>query len=195
MPKRFDAIIFDMDGTLIEPLLDFQAIRRDLNIPAGKGILETLDEMDTPEAAAAHERLLSHEMAAAKQSIMMPAADTVLASLRQEGYRTALLTRNALGPMQLVLERFEFEFDLAWSRENGPIKPEPDGVLKACKELGVNPNRTVCVGDFQYDIQAANAAGATSVLLATGELPDFAHTADHVIRGLTELLVILKGSF
>ena len=46
---RFEAVIFDMDGTLIEPVLDFRAIRAELEIDPELGILEALDLMDGPE--------------------------------------------------------------------------------------------------------------------------------------------------
>ena len=93
--------------------------------------------------------------------------------------------------MEIVLEKFSMRFDLAWSRDQGPIKPDPDSVLAACAQLDVTANRTVCVGDFRYDIEAANAAGAVSVLLADGSRPEFADQADYVITQLAELINIV----
>jgi HAD superfamily hydrolase (TIGR01509 family) len=107
--------------------------------------------------------------------------------------RTALLTRNARAAMEIVLERFRFRFDLAWSRERGAIKPDPAAVLAVCRELNVQPERTVSVGDFRYDVEAANAAGAVSVLLARNHRPDFADQADYVIKQLAELPEILRS--
>jgi HAD superfamily hydrolase (TIGR01509 family) len=190
--RRFDGVIFDMDGTLIEPLLDFQRIRSDLGVPADAGILETLDAMPPDVARPLRQRLTAHELAAAREARLTPQAGEVLAEIRRAGLKTALLTRNAAEAMGIVLERFGLEFDLAWSREDGPIKPEPDGVLRACRELHVAPARCACVGDFRYDLLAANAAGAVSILLARGDRPDFAHLADHVISELAELAGILE---
>jgi phosphoglycolate phosphatase-like HAD superfamily hydrolase len=102
------------------------------------------------------------------------------------------LTRNGPDAAGIVLSRFDLPFDLVWTRDQGPIKPEPDGVLRACKTLGVEPTRTVSVGDFYYDIQAANATGAVSVLLVVGERPAWADEADHVIDALPQLLEILE---
>jgi phosphoglycolate phosphatase-like HAD superfamily hydrolase len=39
-------------------------------------------------------------------------------------------------------------------------KPEPDGVLEACRVLGVEPTSAVMIGDSTWDAQAAIAAGA-----------------------------------
>ena len=192
MMRRFDGVIFDMDGTLIEPLLDFGAIRAELGIASSSGILESIEAMGPDEATEAHRRLLEHELTAARQAGLNAGAAEAVAALRRAGLKTALLTRNAAGAMRIVLERFgTLSFDLAWSREDGPIKPEPDGILRACAELALAPARTACVGDFRYDLVAANAAGAVSVLYAPGEPPDFADLADHVIRDLRELPSLL----
>jgi HAD superfamily hydrolase (TIGR01509 family) len=190
--RRFDGVIFDMDGTLIEPLLDFRKIRADLGVPADAGILETLDAMPPEAAGPLRRRLMARELAAARKAKLNPGAAELLADVRRAALKTALLTRNSAEAMGIVLERFGLEFDLAWSREDGPIKPEPDGVLRACRELGIAPGRCACVGDFRYDLLAANAAGAVSVLLTPRERPDFAHLADHVISKLAQLADILE---
>ena len=62
MSPAFDAVIFDMDGTVIEPLLDFRAIRSELQLPANKGILESLEDLPSGRRAECHRMLLSHEL-------------------------------------------------------------------------------------------------------------------------------------
>lgn len=188
---RFDGVIFDMDGTLIAPLLDFVAIRAELGIAPQDGIIEAIDAMPPPRRRQAAQRLLEHELSAARRAELLDGAAQTLEAIKSAGLKTALLTRNARAAMEIVIERFALEFDLALSREDGPIKPEPDGILRACKAMGIAPQRTVCVGDFHYDILAANAAGAFSVLLARAARPDFADQADYVIKELTELPALL----
>ena len=186
--RRYDGVIFDMDGTLIESLLDFGVIRTDLGIGPQDGVLEAIEAMVPDRRAAAHLRLLEHELTAARRAKLTRGALQAVGAIRRAGLKTALLTRNAREAMELVLARFAgLQFDLTWSRENGPIKPEPDGILRACKQLGLPPERTACVGDFHYDITAANAAGAVSILLVPGEHPPWACEAHHVISRLDEL--------
>jgi HAD superfamily hydrolase (TIGR01509 family) len=190
--SHFDAVIFDMDGTLIEPLLDFSRIRRELDVPDGSDILKALAALPADEAKRRHDLLVKREMDAANRAKLMPGAAEALRTIREAGLKTALLTRNMLPAMRQVLQRFPaLQFELAWSREDGPIKPEPDGILRACRKLDVTPDRTAAVGDFHYDIAAANAAGATAVLLAPGSPPPWAAEAPHVIQSLTELPSIL----
>lgn len=190
--RRFDGVIFDMDGTLIDTDLDFAAIRADLGIAPGMGILETIEQMPGPTRNAAHKKLLSHELAAADGAQLIPGALEVISIIRKAGMKLAILTRNAEPVVKIILQRFDqLQFDLAFSREDGPIKPEPDGVLRACEQLGITPARAACVGDFHYDITAANSAGAVSILFAPGAKGEFAHEADFVISALAELPAIL----
>jgi HAD superfamily hydrolase (TIGR01509 family) len=189
--RRFDGVFFDMDGTLIEPLLDFAAIRAELGIASNDGLIEAIAGMPQPQAHWCSRRLLEHELGAARRANLMPGAMEVLRTVAQAGLKAALLTRNAQEAMEIVLRRFSLRFNLAWSRQMGPIKPQPDAVLRACRELKIAPARTVCVGDFVHDITAAKAAGAVSVLLIHAARPAFADQADHVITKLPELLGIL----
>ena len=191
VPRRYDFVIFDMDGTLIEPLLDFSAIRAELGVAPGGGILEAVAAMGPAQRAEANRTLVAHELSAARRARLLDGAEATLAAIDAAGLKTALLTRSAQEAMETVLRRFDLTFDLAWSRRDGPIKPEPDGVLRACRTVGAEPGRTMCVGDFRFDIDAANAAGATSVLLVHGERPDFAELADHVVDSLAELPELL----
>ena len=66
-------------------------------------------------------------------------------------------------------------------------------VLAICRQFDVHPSRTWVVGDYLFDLLSGNEAGATTVLMAgDGELPEFDHHADHVIRRLSELLPLLS---
>ncbi len=188
----YDAVIFDMDGTLIEPLLDFGAIRAELGVAPGEGLLEALDSMSPERRAQGYARLVAHEMTAAQQAELLPGAGEVVSAIQSAGLKIALLTRNTRPAVTIVLERHPvLRFDLVLCREDGLIKPQPDGVQNACRAMRVAPARTVCVGDFHYDLLAANAAGAVSVLLSTHrDQPGFdtwRHEARYEIDRLDEL--------
>jgi len=189
--RPFQLVIFDMDGTLIAQMLNFQDIRKQLGIAADEGILEAIENMSPPRRTETEAWLVQTELQAAQKARLMPGAIEALAVIRDANIKVALLTRNTRESMQMVIEKFGLQFDLAWSRENGPIKPEPDGVLAACDTLDVAPEQTACVGDFHYDLLAAKTAGAVSILFAPDEIPPFADTADHVISKLAQLSALL----
>ncbi len=188
------AVIFDLDGTLTLPVLDFDTIRREIGLPTQPRtpILEALEHM-TPAARAAAEVVLHrHEELAAKSSELQDGAPEVIAAIRRHGIPVALLTRNSRLSVETVLARHGLEVDCIYTREDGPVKPAPDSVLAICARFGVLPQDAWVVGDYLFDLQAGNAAGATTVLMiGDAPMPEYAAQANHVIRRLDELLGLL----
>ena len=76
IPPR--AILFDMDGTLTEPMLDFPRIKADMGI-GNRPILEALAEMSPADRPEAESILLRHEDHAAAQSTLNPGCTELLA--------------------------------------------------------------------------------------------------------------------
>ena len=54
MPRILEAVIFDMDGTITVPALDFPRIKAEMGLPQERPILESLDEL-APDARPAAE--------------------------------------------------------------------------------------------------------------------------------------------
>lgn len=182
-------VIFDMDGTLVHEMLDFDAIRRDIGLSAGQPILEGIAELLPAQRTEALEILDRHEMAAAAACVAHDGAAEVLCSLRRGGIKTALLTRNSAICARRVLAEHQLELDLVATRENVPHKPHPDSILNITRQLGILPRQTLMVGDYLYDLQAAAGAGVASALLcANGRRPDFADQATWCITELREVL-------
>jgi hypothetical protein len=68
-------------------------------------------------------------------------------------------------------------------------KPAPGMVKEACADLGVEPSRTVLVGDIGADVEAARAAGATGILVPTPRTrQQEVAAADRVRRSLTAVV-------
>lgn len=191
-PTSCKAVIFDMDGTLTRPALDFDEIRRDLGLGRGP-ILESLAGLSVDRRTRAEAALRRHEDRAAAESELQPGAARVVASVRAAGMSAALMTRNSARSVRIFQARHGIEFDLLRTRDDGPTKPSPEPILDICRSLGVAPGETWSVGDFHYDILCGAAAGGTTVLLLDpdGERPDWADEADHVIHALRELLTHL----
>jgi HAD superfamily hydrolase (TIGR01509 family) len=68
------------------------------------------------------------------------------------------------------------------------VKPAPDGVLAACRALGVEPARAAYVGDSPSDLGAARASGAKAFAAAWGHLYRPEEPADRVLARPEELL-------
>ncbi len=181
-----------MDGTLTVAVHDFDAIRRELELPAGVGILEALDALPPDIAAERHARLDAIEWELAEQSVAQDGAAALLEHLARRGTRLGIVTRNdhAIAKRTLEaagLERWFSPRDII-GRSEAPPKPDPAGVNALLDTWSAAASDTVMVGDFLFDLLAGRAAGTATVSFdPTGAHPHRAH-ADVAITTLNELI-------
>ena len=187
-PSGFDGIIFDLDGTLVDSRLDFAAIRAHLNCPPDVGVLEFIDTLPVNEQAAAHGVVLEYERAGAERAVWMPGAQQCLARLGNGGIPAAILTRNARQVARLTLDRLQGAIDCLLAREDAPPKPAPDGLLMIAQTWQLAPARLAYVGDFKYDLLAAQNAGMCGIYYDPNHTGLHSHLADRVIHHFDELL-------
>jgi HAD superfamily hydrolase (TIGR01509 family) len=185
------AILFDMDGTITEPMLDFPAIKAQMGIGT-QPILEALATMGAESRAAAEAILLRHEQEAAENSALNQGCRELLEWLHHHDIRTALVTRNSRSSVQTVIRRHGLEFDVLVTREDPPFKPDPGPLRLACKRLAVAEKRAWMVGDGQYDVQAGCAAGIRTVWVSHGRTRTFDAAPWLQVRDLLELRDLLE---
>lgn len=181
-------VIFDLDGTLTRPALDFDAIRAEIGIASGS-ILEAVAAMPPADRSRAEAILARHEAEAAANSELQPGASEIVAAIRAAGFAVALMTRNSRPSVRTFLSRHGLAFDLIRTREDGVFKPSPQPVLDICRTLDAAVRDTWVVGDFHYDIVCGRAAGARTALLWDDHrpCPEWAAEADVVITRLMQL--------
>src|SRR5206468_2253342 len=92
---KYSLVIFDMDGTLTEETINFDAIREEIGLPSASGILEQLAQLPPEESRRGHAILHRHEHEAATTCRLLDGAAELLNSLRPRQIKTALLTRNS----------------------------------------------------------------------------------------------------
>ncbi len=183
-------VISDLDGTLVESGLDFDQMRAEMGLPAGVPLLETIGELPAEAAERCYEILERHEVAGAARAELMPGVGQFLGELKRRGLRQGLLTRNSRVQTRLLLCRLGLTFDPVFTRDDGPIKPDPAAIWEICRAWGVEPAQVVVVGDYRYDLEAGRRAGARTVLYLGGRLhkrlPDWAALADHLLPSFLE---------
>lgn len=176
-------VIFDLDNTIAHSSLDFDAIRREIGLGPGP-VLESLERLSPAERRRAEAILDRHERAGALRATPMPGAIELVEWLARAGLRRGLLTRNSRASARLTLERLGMAFDPVLAREDGPIKPAPDAVLRICHTWQRPPETVLVVGDYLFDLQAGRAAGCPAVLVTHGRSLPYEHEADHVVPDL-----------
>ena len=189
------AVIFDLDGTITQPYFDFDAIREEIGLARDSGpLLELMDKMTPEQRQKAEAILYKHEEKAVIESKLNVGAKHTLSRLRDEGIHIGILTRNQRANAHAIASKHNLLFDAVIGREDGPAKPDAFGVLKLCRQFGVEPEETLLVGDYLFDLLCAKAAGACAVLLANHHQADsFAEHADFCIENITGILEIIAN--
>ncbi len=191
----FSTVIFDLDGTLAETGLDFEAIRRELDFPAGIGLLEHIETLENPQhVARAHAVIDRHEMEGAARATWIDGARDVLEHLHRCGCPTGVLTRNSRKAVARTREVLGLDMELMLTREDCRPKPDPDGLWQIARALEVDPAECVYVGDFSYDLECARNAGMTACLFRNHGNEAFEPQADLVLNSFADLYPHIPGA-
>ena len=136
------------------------------------------------------------ELEAAKLSFPSQGAEDLVSFIRSKGLKAGIITRNSRQSILSALENFEKigpeDFDLIISRDDG-IKPKPsgDGILLAAERFQVEASEILVAGDFLFDIQAGNSAGAITAYLDHATRPEKVES-DFTVNTLEDLKTIVR---
>jgi HAD superfamily hydrolase (TIGR01549 family) len=187
-------IIFDMDGTITAPYLEFAKFKAVAKI----GDVDTLDYLRSATGAEyerVHGLLMKFEEGGVKNAKLNRGARRLLSYLKKHEIPTALLTRNSRKSVDGVCRKLKLNFDLVFTREDGPHKPDPAPIRQIAKAWKLKRNELLMVGDYKWDIQCARNAGIPcALLLDVKELPEWANGAEHIIRRLSQAIEIVEAS-
>lgn len=219
--QTYDALLFDLEGTLT----DFQwnlkgAAAEILDLLLKHGIdpdafganpdyarlFNTTQKMITTWPQDRAKELISrlnivynrYDADALSRWQLYPDTVSTLKTLFKSGYRMGVVSNCGRIAVDNVLKKFNLtsNFELIISRnEVTRVKPHPEGLLAACRILGLPPEDILFVGDSVNDILPANEIGMPSCFLNSGEARvtgNHGHRADHEISSLAGLLPILS---
>ena len=210
-----DAVLFDLDGTLIDSAPDLAGAGNDMRVARGlpalpmerfrpmvgsgaRGMVGIALQV-TPDSAdyeaARDEFLARYEARLTRESRVFVDMLPVLAALDAHPLRWGIVTNKAARYAEPVVRGLGLEARAAvliCGDTTPHAKPHPAPLLEAARRLGVAPESCVYVGDDLRDVQAGRAAGMRTVAAAWGYLgqgePIEAWNADVVIQGPEELL-------
>ena len=190
---KIRGVIFDMDGTITAPFLDFVRIKDEAAI----GDLDLLDYLATATGAEyerIHAIMLKFEEAGVAGAELNHGARELLEYLARRGLPTALLTRNTRRSVDGVCRKLNLKFEIAVTREDGPHKPAPEPIWEIARRWGAKPDEVLMVGDYKWDVLCAKNAGTPCALLTNGDgVPEWAKDAKYVITRLAEVIEIIEG--
>lgn len=186
--KRYELIVFDWDGTLMDSaamIVDsVQQAARDLGLTPpdterarhiiGLGLADALRHAlpDLPDARYPElvARYRHHYLSRDHQLALFGGVKSMLRVLHEEGYRLAVAT----GKSRVGLERaFENSglggyFHASRCADECPSKPHPQMLLELMDVLAAAPERTLMIGDTTHDLLMAKSAGVDAVAVSYG---------------------------
>lgn len=188
MPKRFDLLIFDWDGTLADStqiIVDaLQSASRDVGLPVpsadksrsiiGLGLREALLEL-FPEASpeiedGLVERYRHHYFARDDQIVLFDGVMEAMQELSDAGFMLAVATGKGRGGLNLAMEHAGLTSFFHATRCAGEChsKPHPQMLEEILDELGAMPEKAVMIGDTNFDLQMAQNAGMAGLGVSYG---------------------------
>ena len=214
-----DAVILDLDGTLVDTvgtrIAAWLRTFEEEGIPAHEAQVAALigsdgrrlarlvadaggSPIDDARAEAIDSRSGQIYSELNRDPHALPGAIELLSALEQRGIRWAIATSSRPEQVDASVDALGLQARPAIidGSHVAQAKPAPDLLLHAARELGVDPKRTWYVGDSVWDMQAARAAGMHAVGVATGaatvrELE--AAGASTTVRDLAELVALLPA--
>eukprot|EP00731_Ephydatia_muelleri_P000927 Em0001g927a len=177
--RQVRGVVFDMDGTLTLPTLDFAEMKRRLKLPPSSDILVSVQAMSGEDKEKSMAIIEEMEDEANRRLRLQPGVLDVLHFLAQRGLGRALMTRNSDKSVRVFVEHvrqlcadkyplFSQQplFSQIITREFLPCKPDPAPILHVCEVWSMDPRDVVMVGDDRVDMMCGRGAGAVTVLLA-----------------------------
>ena len=204
--KKFDAVGFDLDRTLVHTRPEYMLIhvnatlsRMGLGHVSGDAARRfwlgpDRDSVIKLELGAEPEKFwkifekIDSELAEKRKASTFPFGDLdAIDRIREMGYRVGLVTGNSPYNTEWSLEiigKEKFESVVCCGFNGVGYKPDPDGLVRMAADIGCEPSRILFVGDGEEDMAMAEAAGAYGIRIdregKNGE-----------IRNLYELLKML----
>ena len=184
------AVLFDLDGTLLNTLEDLTAAvnhaltahgfpthtEEAVRAFIGDGVRQLIARACPPEAdEATRASVLAAYLpyyAAHNRDLTAPYPGVMelLHGLKAAGYRLGVVSnKHAPGVQALCAHYFEGLLDIAVGNDDTrPPKPAPDSLLYAMEQMSLAPEDVWFVGDSVMDVQTAHAAGVPSVAVTWG---------------------------
>jgi phosphoglycolate phosphatase len=191
MPRRFELLVFDWDGTLMDSAAAIvgalQSACADLDFPVpsdeqaryiiGLGLKDAMSHIlpgvDPNQYPIIVERYRFHYLQRDADTSLFPGAAELVAALHEAGFLLAVATGKGRRGLERVLEDTGLKalFHASRCADEGLSKPDPRMLGALLAELGVTSDQALMIGDTTHDMEMARAAGVARIAAAYGAHP------------------------
>jgi phosphoglycolate phosphatase len=191
MPKRFDLIVFDWDGTLADSTRMIVDCLREASADAGlqvpepaeassiiglglnEAVLALFGELNAGQYQQLTARYRHHYHLRDKETPLFDGVVETLAALADRGFMLAVATGKGRNGLNSSLQRsgLTSRFHATRCVDECFSKPHPQMLLELMDELGALPERTLMIGDTSFDLQMAQNASVASLAVSYGAQP------------------------
>ncbi len=191
MAKRFDLLVFDWDGTLLDSagaiVAAIQAACRDLELPEpsderarhviglglGEALRHAVPELPEQRYPQMVDRYRHHYLSRDHELRLFDDAAELVAELAGAGFTLAVATGKSRVGLDRALRASGLGayFQASRCADECFSKPHPQMLEELMQEFAVAPERTLMIGDTTHDLQMARNAGVASLGVAYGAHP------------------------
>lgn len=217
----YEAVVFDLDGTLVDTAPDILAYLNHMLAELGRPGLDSVsvrsmigdgvktllirgleasggvpDNLDIEELFRRYLALYTEEPA--RRSLPYDGVIDTLGTLQSAGIKMGVCTNKPQQATDRLLARLGLDryFVSVIGSDTLPVKkPDPGHLLGVLERLDVLPAKAVLIGDSETDLKTARAAGTPCILVSFGytKIPARDLGADHVIDHFADLIPVLKA--
>ena len=188
MPRTFDLICFDWDGTLFDStaaiVRAIQLAVRDvgghepeaadaawvIGMALGPALRRVAPGIAPEKYPLLADRYRHHYAQLAAQVLLFDGVRDMLHELRARGHLLAIATGKSRAGLREALHQSQraASFDAPRTAEECAGKPNPQMLHELMEELGATPERTLMIGDTSHDMEMAQRAGCAAVAVSYG---------------------------
>ena len=199
-----DAVLFDLDGTLVDSTASIHRTWRDWGSRVGLGdsftftghgrpAIEVVAELLPAEQVEAAVALIQElKVADARSVVALPGAAELLASIPPASRALVTSSTTALAAARLRGAGLPAFTTTITADDVHHGKPDPEGYLAAAAALGVEPHRCLVLEDAPAGLEAARHAGMRTLALTTTHAASEL-VADQVVDGLRRVAVAVTA--
>lgn len=188
MPKRFDLIVWDWDGTLADstgmithavvkaaeqvglPAITAQAASDIIGLGLGEAIHALYGDIPSDQALALATQYRANYYAGEHEIPLFTGVMETILTLNKHGFKLAVATGKGRRGLNLALQHCTLThyFHATRTVDECFSKPHPQMLHELMEDLVILPERTLMIGDTSYDLQMAQNAGVSAIGVTFG---------------------------